>query len=172
MSWPGRCRVHGSHAEYFAASGDQDTEVLCPGPSVRKDAQVNAIFDKAIGVLGHVELFEPVRNLLHRGNQRSARGLSKADEKHDREGAEQGNVVLVGSHPLVNLLGVGRSDAGGGSKRNTAVITLRRSVPQPKMDVVRVAGGRSRNHRSDRGESNAAQRTQSASRNRCRRNEG
>ena len=59
--------------------GDQDTEVLCPGPSVRKDGQVNAIFDKAIGVLGHAELFELVRNLLHRGGQRSARGLSKAE---------------------------------------------------------------------------------------------
>ena len=33
------------------------------------DAQVNAIFDKAITVLGHPELFEPVLNLLHRDHQ-------------------------------------------------------------------------------------------------------
>ena len=27
----------------------------------------NAVFGKALGVLGHAELFEPVRNLLHCG---------------------------------------------------------------------------------------------------------
>jgi hypothetical protein len=36
---------------------------------VGKDAQVNAIFDKAIGVLGHAEFFEPVCNLLRRSHR-------------------------------------------------------------------------------------------------------
>jgi hypothetical protein len=34
---------------------------------VRENREINAVFSKAIRVLGHVELFEPIRNLLHRG---------------------------------------------------------------------------------------------------------
>jgi hypothetical protein len=36
---------------------------------VRKHAEVDAIFGETLGVLGHAEFFEPVRNLLHRGDQ-------------------------------------------------------------------------------------------------------
>jgi hypothetical protein len=57
-------------AQQFAPITEQDTEVFkVLVREVGKDAQVNAIFDKAIGVLGHPEHFEPVRNLLHRGHQ-------------------------------------------------------------------------------------------------------
>jgi hypothetical protein len=31
-----------------------------------EDCEINVVFDKARRVLGHAELFEPVRNLLHR----------------------------------------------------------------------------------------------------------
>src|SRR4029077_10544942 len=34
---------------------------------VAKDGGVDVALDKALRVLGHAELFEPVRNLLHRG---------------------------------------------------------------------------------------------------------
>ncbi len=33
---------------------------------VWKDGEVNAVFGKALRVLGHAAPFEPVRNLLHR----------------------------------------------------------------------------------------------------------
>jgi hypothetical protein len=36
---------------------------------VGKDAEVNAIFGEPLRVLGHVGLFGPIRNLLHRGHQ-------------------------------------------------------------------------------------------------------
>ena len=32
---------------------------------VAKDRKINAVLGKALRVLGHAELFEPVRNLLH-----------------------------------------------------------------------------------------------------------
>jgi hypothetical protein len=34
---------------------------------VGENRQINAVFSKTLGVLGHAELFEPVRNLLHCG---------------------------------------------------------------------------------------------------------
>ena len=33
---------------------------------VAKDRDINAVLGKTLRVLGHAELFEPVRNLLHR----------------------------------------------------------------------------------------------------------
>ena len=32
---------------------------------VRKDAEVDPVLGKGLRVLGHAELFEPIRNLLH-----------------------------------------------------------------------------------------------------------
>jgi hypothetical protein len=60
----------GDRAQNLAAIAEQDTyffQVLIR--QVRKDAEVNAIFDETLGVLGHPELFEPVRNLLHGGHR-------------------------------------------------------------------------------------------------------
>src|SRR5215475_2878709 len=34
---------------------------------VGKDREINAVFSRTLGVLGHAELFEPVGNLLHPG---------------------------------------------------------------------------------------------------------
>ena len=34
---------------------------------VAKDREIDIVLGKALGALGHAELFEPVRNLLHRG---------------------------------------------------------------------------------------------------------
>jgi hypothetical protein len=43
-------------------------EVLIGEMAERSDT--NPVFSKALGVLGHAELFEPVSNLLHRGHSR------------------------------------------------------------------------------------------------------
>jgi hypothetical protein len=62
-------------AQHFAAITEQDSQLL--QVLVREfgeDAEVNAIFGKALGVLGHAELLEPVRNLQHRCHQQSRRG--------------------------------------------------------------------------------------------------
>jgi hypothetical protein len=34
---------------------------------VWKDADIDIILGKALGVLGHADFFEPIRNLLHNG---------------------------------------------------------------------------------------------------------
>ena len=39
------------------------------------NVNLNALFGKPLSVLGHTKFFEPVRNLLHRGHQRSPREL-------------------------------------------------------------------------------------------------
>src|SRR5215471_2306653 len=44
---------------------------------LKKNVDLNALFGKALGVLGHAEFFEPVRNLLHGGHQRSRRGMTE-----------------------------------------------------------------------------------------------
>ena len=41
----------------------------------RFDGNIDPVLNKALGVLGHAEFFEPVSNLLHRGHQ----GLVVAD---------------------------------------------------------------------------------------------
>jgi hypothetical protein len=51
--------------------------------SADPSAEVNAIFGKSLGVLGHADLFEPVRNLLHRGHQ-GGRGLDHGTESLHR----------------------------------------------------------------------------------------
>ena len=64
-------------AQYFTAITEQDVQsfqVLTR--EIGNDAEINSIFDKTLRVLGHAELFEPVRNLLHLGQQRSRRGPS------------------------------------------------------------------------------------------------
>jgi hypothetical protein len=57
-------------AQHFASITEQDPQLLqVLIRQVRKDAQVNAIFDETLGVLGHAEFFEPVCNLLHGGHR-------------------------------------------------------------------------------------------------------
>jgi hypothetical protein len=57
-------------AQHFATVAERhnpDFEILIG--QLSNDAFIDVVFDKAIGVLGHAEFFEPVRNLWHRGHQ-------------------------------------------------------------------------------------------------------
>jgi hypothetical protein len=48
---------------------DRDAELLkVLVGQVSKDLDIDSILGKTLGVLGHTELFEPVRNLLHCGD--------------------------------------------------------------------------------------------------------
>ena len=81
-SWPSRCGRQGcrggnrdvaeiaDRTEHLAAMAEQDTEVfqvlVC---QVLEDREVNSVLGKTLRVLGHAELFEPVRNSLHGGHR-------------------------------------------------------------------------------------------------------
>ena len=58
----------GNRAQHFAAIAEDDAKLfqVLIG-QFAKDREINAVFSKTLGVLGHAELFEPVGNLLHRG---------------------------------------------------------------------------------------------------------
>jgi hypothetical protein len=64
-------------AQHLAAITEYDTKVfqvlVC---QILEDREINSVLDKTIGVLGHAEFFEPVRNLLHR-DQRPGSGPPK-----------------------------------------------------------------------------------------------
>ena len=53
------------YAQCFAENNAQLLQVVIS--QVREDREINSIFGKTLGVLGHAELFEPFCNLLHRG---------------------------------------------------------------------------------------------------------
>jgi len=44
---------------------------------VAKNREINSVFNKALNVLGHAELFEPVPNLLHHCSPGRHRGLTE-----------------------------------------------------------------------------------------------
>jgi len=83
--WPGRLGLHrrqgcrygnrnvaeiADRAQHFASIAEQDPQLLqILIGEIGKDAEVNAIFDETLRVLGHAESFEPVGNLLHRGHR-------------------------------------------------------------------------------------------------------
>jgi hypothetical protein len=53
---------------------------------VTQDREINIVLGKALGILGQAELFEPVRDLLHRDpSQRIYRGLAARVDEGDRE---------------------------------------------------------------------------------------
>src|SRR5580693_1367793 len=56
-------------AQYFAPMSERDAEVfqVLIG-QVGENSEIYVVLGKALSVLGHAELFEPVRNLLHRGS--------------------------------------------------------------------------------------------------------
>src|SRR5215470_18811076 len=61
----------------FAAMPKQDTEVLeILLRQIADDREVNGVVREALGVLGQAELFEPVRDLLHRDSASFRVGLS------------------------------------------------------------------------------------------------
>ena len=54
--------------QHLAAITEDDAKVFqILIRQVAKNREINAVFDKALGILGHAELLEPVPNLLHRG---------------------------------------------------------------------------------------------------------
>jgi hypothetical protein len=55
-------------AQHFAAITEQNPQLFqVLIAQVWKDAEVDALFGKTLGVLGHAEFFEPICNLLHGG---------------------------------------------------------------------------------------------------------
>jgi hypothetical protein len=62
-------------AQHLAAIAKDDTEIfqvlIC---QVAEDGEINAVLGEALGVLGHAKVFEPVRNVLHRGHQQFVAG--------------------------------------------------------------------------------------------------
>src|SRR6478672_4391532 len=70
--------THRDRALNFAAMPQQNAEVLeillC---KIADDREVNGVVGEALGVFGQAELFEPVRDLLHRNlSPRIYRGLT------------------------------------------------------------------------------------------------
>jgi hypothetical protein len=65
---PERHRPAPQRTQHLSSITEDDTEVFQVLISqVAKDREINAVFGEPLGVLGHAEFFEPVRNLLHRG---------------------------------------------------------------------------------------------------------
>jgi hypothetical protein len=68
-----RCRYSAAklrdRTQHLPAITEDDAEVfqVLIG-HVAKNREINTVFGKALGILGHAERFEPVRNLLHRGS--------------------------------------------------------------------------------------------------------
>src|SRR5262249_10337787 len=83
--WSGRCLIRcrsdlievRDRPQNFAAMPQQNTEILeillC---QIADDREVNSVVREALGVLGQAELFEPVRDLLHRDYASFRVGLS------------------------------------------------------------------------------------------------
>src|SRR5215472_269226 len=66
-------------AEHFQSVPKSDAEIfeMLLG-QIGKNENIDLVFGKTISVLGHAELFEPVRNLLHRGYQGRGRVFGTA----------------------------------------------------------------------------------------------
>src|SRR5215831_3620756 len=63
-SWRKRC----DGRKHYPPMPEQDTDVLEVLISqMRESRDTDPVFGKALRILGHAELFEPVCNLLHRG---------------------------------------------------------------------------------------------------------
>ena len=62
------CLKVSNRTQHFAAIAENDAQFLQVVVSqVREDLEINAVFGKALRVLGHAELFEPFCNSLHCG---------------------------------------------------------------------------------------------------------
>src|SRR6266702_2432094 len=74
-------------AQNFAAMPQQNAEVLeILLRQIADDREVNGVVGEALGVLGQAELFEPVRDLLHRDpTPRIYHGLTALQDESDRE---------------------------------------------------------------------------------------
>jgi hypothetical protein len=65
-------------AQHFQPVAERDTEVfeVLLG-QIGEDGNIDPVLDKALGVLGHAESFEPVRHLFHRDRQPAHRGQTE-----------------------------------------------------------------------------------------------
>ena len=63
-------------AQYFAPITEKDAQLLqVLIGQIGQDREINAVFGKTCRVLGHAELFEPVRYQLHRGPSHEDEGI-------------------------------------------------------------------------------------------------
>jgi hypothetical protein len=75
LGWHGsrgcRCGKLLDSSKHYPPMSEQHTDVfeVLIG-QMAECCKTNAVFSKTLGVIGHAELLEPVRNLLHRGYQR------------------------------------------------------------------------------------------------------
>jgi hypothetical protein len=95
----GRCRSRklADGREYYPPMPEQDPDifkVLIGQMGQCRD--VNSILSKALRILGHAELFEPIRNLLHRGGTPDCRASSARIGKFIRQtGNAVGSIFLA-----------------------------------------------------------------------------
>jgi hypothetical protein len=69
--------------------------LLC---QIADDREVNGVVREALGVFGQAELFEPVRDLLHRNlSPRIYRGLTALLDEGDREYPKNGHIDMRNS---------------------------------------------------------------------------
>ena len=84
---PERHRKLPDRAKHFQPIAECDAEVLeILIGQVGENREINAVFSKTLGVLGHAKLFEPIRNPLHCGAPLDGRyGVSAriADRRSD-----------------------------------------------------------------------------------------
>ena len=52
---------------------------------VGENCTIDLVFDKAVDVLGHAELSEPIRHSLHVGHRRSRRRLGEFSDHGDKD---------------------------------------------------------------------------------------
>ena len=72
---PGSAGKLADRAQHLPPMTERDTQILeILIRQVGKNVDINVVLGKALGVLGHAELFEPVHNLLHHRHRRSGRG--------------------------------------------------------------------------------------------------
>ncbi len=58
----------GNRRQHLSSIAEQDADLLkVLVGQVAKDRDIDSVLGKTLGVLGHAEVFEPVRNLLHCG---------------------------------------------------------------------------------------------------------
>ena len=63
-------------AQHFAPIAEKNAQLLqVLIGQIGQDREINAVFGKALRVLGHAELFEPVRHLLHCGPSHEDEGV-------------------------------------------------------------------------------------------------
>ncbi len=79
----GRICVLADSGKYLPSGSERDPHVLqILIGQMGEFGYVNLILGKTLGVLPETELFEPVRNLLHRGHQADFSSLALLDRRH------------------------------------------------------------------------------------------